>query len=495
MAIQELIWAGTELSLQSAIEADESKTVRLSAGTYPEDQNPDEPRLLEVSDGVALIAIKGPLNNDSGFWNEMYGMTGYPEIRDALIGAAQDASVEHIVLDVDSGGGAVSGVEDTAKLIRTVNSIKPVTAYCDGTMCSAAYWLASAAGEVYSGRTAVVGSIGVLSRHMERSEQLKMNGIGATVVRAGKYKALANGIEKLTADGKQQIQQVVDAAYSVFLESVASMRGKSVAYVDDNMAQGREFVGQGAVDVGLTDGITSFDKLLSGIRDGLPSNKGMLQNRGKSGNGFTGTSTTTLNEDTTMGKKALTEQDIAALAAGAAIVAQTDNKSEDPAENDAAAVVDAGAEASVAEAPEIEAESATVEVVAEAAKVDTLQASVQLLTAQVVAKDAALLEAGIKAAKLEEQLAEAKASHDPLLAIAAKSVGNMMVALGGSAVAAEGLSAQALLAEHARLSEQFQKKYPVGGVAAVQGEAEAKSTQMDPRQKARVNAARYQSKK
>lgn len=496
MAIQELIWAGTEFSLRAAIEADDSRSARLSAGTYPDDHEQEEPRLLEVSDGVAVISIKGPLNNEAGFWNELFGMTGYPEIRDALISAAQDASVEHILLDVDSGGGAVSGVEDTAKLIRTVNGIKPVTAYCDGTMCSAAYWLASAAGSIYSGKTAVVGSIGILSTHMERSEQLKMNGIGATIVRAGKYKALANSVEKLTADGKQQIQQVVDAAYSVFLESVASMRGKSVAYVDENMAQGREFVGQGAVDVGLTDGITSFDNLLSSIRDGLPSTNGMLQNRGKSGNGLAGTGTTTLNEDTTMAKKALTEQDVAALAAGAAIAAQADNKSEDTIENDAQAPVDAGAETAQADANHEEGAGEKKEEAlnAEVAKVDTLQASVQLLTAQVAAKDAALLEAGIKLSKLEEQLAEAQATHAPLLAIAAKSVGNLMVALGGSAVAAEGMGAVALLAEHDRLSEQFQKKYPVGGVAAVQGEAQTKETQIDPRHKARVNAVRFQPK-
>jgi len=467
MAIQELIWAGTEQSLQAALDADEGKTARMSAGTYPEDEDDeDKPRLLEVTDGVAMISIKGPLNNSDDFWNEYCGMTGYPEIRAALIHAVQDESVEHIVLDIDSGGGAVSGVEDTAKLIRTINGLKPVTAYCDGTMCSAAYWLGSAAGTVYSGKTAVVGSIGVLSTHMERSEQLKMNGIGATIVRAGKFKALANGIEKLSADGKKQIQQVVDAAYGVFLDSVASMRGKSAAYVDENMAQGREFVGQGAVDVGLTDGITSFDKLLSSIRDSLPSAKGMLQNRGNSGNGFTGTSTTTLKGDTTMAKQALTEQDIAALAAGAASTTATNASTDNAAtEGDTSegGNTDAGVEGQGEQSASTEAQG----VQADTQKVDTLNATIQLLNSQVSTKDAAILEAGIKISKLEEGIAEAKATHGPLLAIATKSVGNMMVALGGSAVALEGLSAVAVLAEHDRLVPLFQKKYPVGGVAAV----------------------------
>lgn len=493
MAIQELIWAGTEQTLLAAVQADDGKTARLSAGMHPsDDEDEDKPRLLEVSDGIGIISIKGSLNNDDGWWNEMFGMTGYPEIRDALVSAVKDASVEHILLDIDSGGGAVSGAEDTAKLIRTINGVKPVTAFTDGTMASAAYWLGSAAGKVYSGKTAVVGSIGVISTHMERSEQLKMNGIGATVIRAGKFKALANGIEKLSAEGERQIQQVVDAAYGVFLESVSSMRGKSVDYVDANMAQGREFVGKAAADVGLTDGITSFDMLLSDISNNLPSRNSLLQNRGNSGSGLKGSATEKLNEETTMSKKALTEKDIAAIAAGAATAAAASVEADAAAQEQAAEA--AGAASAGAE--EHQAEAAAEDRAAEAAagepeKVDTLNATVQFMTSQIVAKDAALLEANVKIAKLEEIVAEAKASHDPMLAIARASVGNLMVALGGSAVAAEGMNAQAVVAEHARLSEQFKKKYPVGGVSAVQGDASTKETQIDPRHKARVAAVRF----
>lgn len=179
-----------------------------------------------------------------------------------------------------------------------------------------------------------------------------------------------------------------------------------------------------------------------------------------------------------MAKKALTEQDVAALAAGAAIEANVE-----------APVVEAVADVV---APVVEAVAEVVEAEASTQNVDTTSATVQLLSAQLKEKDEALLQAGIKLAKLEEFKAEAEATHGPLLAIAAKSLGNMHVALGGSAVSVEGMGAAAVLAEHARMTEQFQSKFKVGGVAAVQGDAATTQTQIDPRHMARVNAARHQ---
>ena len=56
---QENVWAGTEASLKAALEAEEGATQRLAAGNYTQEQEQELPRLLEISDGVAVISIKG----------------------------------------------------------------------------------------------------------------------------------------------------------------------------------------------------------------------------------------------------------------------------------------------------------------------------------------------------------------------------------------------------------------------------------------------------
>ena len=92
---EEKVWAGTEASLHAALEAEETRATRMAAGDRSPNQDRDVSRLLSVDDdGVATINIKGSLNNDADSdWNEWQGMTGYPEIREAMISAATDTSV------------------------------------------------------------------------------------------------------------------------------------------------------------------------------------------------------------------------------------------------------------------------------------------------------------------------------------------------------------------------------------------------------------------
>lgn len=500
MIKEERTWAGSETSLQAALEAETSYQAKLSAGAAMDDNEEEDcPRLLSVQDGLATIEIKGPLVNSDSDWLEWFGLVGYGEIRDAMLAAANDPDVKQILLDIDSGGGAVSGCDDTARLIRLVNDrVKPVTAFTDGNMCSAAYWLGCSAGEVYSGKASLVGSIGIISTFREYSEANKMAGIGVTVLRAGKHKALANPNEKLTDAARAQIQKVLDAAYGVFVDHVANMRGRSYDYADKTMADGQEFIGQAAVDVGLTDGVTTFDTLITDLQKKvLDSEQKVFNNTSSTKLGVYGKSSEANNGEQEMAKRALTEADIAAMAAGAPVAAAASTEPVVTSEENQNGVQDEGAQASqVAEGEQATAQietSASAEgaVVEDVAK---LHASVQLLNEQLAAKDAALLKANVDLSKTQEALAAATSAHAPMLDIVAQSISNMSIAIGGPAYTLSGQDAANVLAEHTRISEQFKSKFHVGGVAAVSGEAAETTAAVSPRHMARVSAARFQPK-
>ena len=330
-----------------------------------------------------------------------------------------------------------------------------------------------------------MGSIGVIATHKEYSEAYKKEGVGVTVVRAGKFKALANSNEKLTEAGKAQLQKIVDASYEIFVDHVAAMRGKSYEYADKTMADGQEFIGQASVDVGLVDAVKTFDALITDLKgDSVAQSTNLMDNRNNDRFKLSGSTSTELSGDANMAKKALTEADIAALAAGVQVTAAPEPAVEAPADNAAAensAAVEVGS-------VEQTSQSVAVEPVVEDAKT---VATVQLLTSQIQERDASLLAAGIKVAKLEEQVAEMAATSAPLVEIAAQAISNMRIAMRGSAYSAEGVGPVAVLAEYKSVSEQFKKQFPVGGVAAVSGDAPAEKTQVDPRHLARVNAVRF----
>jgi len=475
--LQDTLWAGTEPSLHAFRAAAEGIATKMSAGMFPEDEDDEKdlPSLLSVSNGIGTVSIHGALTNTDSPWNQMFGITSYNEIREALMYAAAAEDVNAIVLDINSGGGAVSGVDDAAKLISMIDkNVKPVVSYTDGAMASAAYWLGSSAREVYASNVAVVGSIGVLTTHTEHSKRLKEEGVGVTVIRSGKYKALANGVEPLSSDARAQIQSQLDVVYQIFLGHVANARGKSLDYADANMAQGREFIGQQALGASLVDGIESFDSLMSKLqkRFGTSATQGS-------------TSGTTFTQGTpTMKKHAMTEPVLAAIAAGIPVEAATQVEGQ-------TAAVEQSAEGEGVAAVETEAAAAPVE---ESPKADA--SLVAYLQGEVKAKSDALIEAQIEARDLKNKLAGMEATHTGLVDIVGRSLNQMRIALGGSATDLTGMDAAVVLAEHARVSADFKASFKAGGVAAVDTTQPQESGQgpVDALTQARLAAVRFTSK-
>ena len=186
-----------------------------------------------------------------------------------------------------------------------------------------------------------------------------------------------------------------------------------------------------------------------------------------------------------MAKKALTEADIAALASGAQVTAEA--KTEVDAVTEPAPAAESSAAEQVGSEDQTSQNAEQVQVTEDV----KTSATVQLLASQIQERDASLLAAGIKSAKLEEQIAEMAATSAPLVDIAVQAISNMRIAMRGSAYSAEGIGPVAVLAEYKSVSEQFKKQFPVGGVAAVSSEAPAEKTHADPRHLARVNAVRF----
>lgn len=447
-------WAGTAESFQFALEANAKAMESAIADDFQSES------LLTVDGSVGVVHIHGPLIDGNAGFLSMFGVTGYNDIREALVEAVSNPKIKTIMLDVNSGGGQVAGVDDLSAFIKQVSAIKPVTTFADGMMASAAYWLGSAGSHITSSQTAVVGSIGVLTRHTEYSQADAKDGVKTTIIRAGKYKALANSVEPLSADARAEIQSQVNDIYDIFIGRVADNRGTSTVVADTQMGQGREFLGKRALTAGLVDDIGTYESALGKARAmaGLieqsnPTSKGGSKQEGQ----------------TQMKKKAtLNEQQLAAVASGASVEAVLQAAQEAAAAALEAAEAGPGDE-SEEQGSEAPAEEAPAEQPDAAAERPDL---VAYLKGDIAAKDAALIDAKVKISQLEASITEMKATHEGLLAIARDSVGKMKVALGGSAEAAAAMSASEILAAHSEVSTVFKSKFKVGGVAATAPTAE-----------------------
>lgn len=216
-----------------------------------------------VQDGVALISIDGVIAKKMNLFTRISGGASTQMLVSSIDKARQDPNVKSALLIIDSPGGTVDGTSDAADAVRRFRDDKPIVALADGLMASAAYWIGSAATAVYAANaTTAVGSIGVVTAHVDISEYEKKIGIKTTEIYAGKFKRIASDRAPLSEEGRATIQDHVDYLYSIVVEAVAKNRGASVEAVLANMADGRIFVGQRAVEAGLVDGVSTQSALM-----------------------------------------------------------------------------------------------------------------------------------------------------------------------------------------------------------------------------------------
>lgn len=213
----------------------------------------------EIRDGVAIIPIAGSLSKRKTFFSWLFGGSTYADIAERFTAALEDADVQGILLDIDSPGGTVNGVEAVGDLIFNARGTKPIVAFGNGMMTSAAYWLGSAADTVIAESTTDVGSIGVLMVHIDYSVMDAKAGVKITYLSAGKYKALGNDAEPLSQEARDQFQAELDYLYSIFVNTISRNRDVEIEDVLSRMADGKIFIGQQAQDAGLIDKVGNLD--------------------------------------------------------------------------------------------------------------------------------------------------------------------------------------------------------------------------------------------
>lgn len=217
---------------------------------------------------VAVIPIYGVIMPRATMFSDISGGTALTRFSAALAEAANDPQIESILLDIDSPGGSVSLVPETAAMIRQARTKKAVVAVANTMAGSAAYYLAAQADEIVVTPSGAVGSIGVYAAHEDFSAFDEKLGVKTTLISAGKYKVEGNEYEPLSEEARAAIQEQVDTFYGMFVADVAKGRGVPVADVRDGYGEGRMVLAKQAVTAGMADRVDTFDGTVSRLMAG-----------------------------------------------------------------------------------------------------------------------------------------------------------------------------------------------------------------------------------
>lgn len=231
---------------------------------------PPEPPGPAFQEGVLVLPVHGMLAQRANLMTHVSGAMSTSMLGKAVTAAAEDPAIKAILLDVDSPGGSVFGLQEAAERIYQARKAKPIVAVANATAASGAYWLASQAGQFLMTPSGQVGSIGILAAHYDRSRQAEIQGVKQTILSAGKYKAEGHDQGPLDDPAKAALQQKLDQYYDRFLRDVGRGRGVSPKLVREGFGEGRTLGARDAVASGMVDGISTLEGALDSLVKGLP---------------------------------------------------------------------------------------------------------------------------------------------------------------------------------------------------------------------------------
>lgn len=223
--------------------------------------------LAGVRDGVAIIQVVGPIFPRANLFTWLSGATSIQVLAKDFTTALENPRVGGIVLEIDSPGGEVTGVNEFAAMVRAGRSVKPIVAYVQGLAASAAYWIASAAGRIVMDATAEAGSIGVVCAWQDTRGKDEKAGIKTIEIVSSQSPNKRPDIA--TDEGRAQIQKIVDDLADVFVKAVSDNRNVPVGRVLGDFGQGGMKVGQYAVKTGMADSLGSFEGVIAQMKEDI----------------------------------------------------------------------------------------------------------------------------------------------------------------------------------------------------------------------------------
>jgi len=233
---------------------------------------PQDISFVSINDYAATVALRGTgkgkiaiiyANGDIEMGKGSNDAIASDDYRKLLQEIKNDASIDAVVLRVNSPGGSALASDIIWREIELLKKEKPVVVSMGNYAASGGYYIASGADSILADANTITGSIGVFSV-IPNIEGFMKNKLGITFdrVKTSQYADVPSTTRTMNATEERFMQSSVDSVYASFKSRVAQGRKRSIEYVD-SIAQGRVWIGSDAVKVGLVDRIGNLNDAIA----------------------------------------------------------------------------------------------------------------------------------------------------------------------------------------------------------------------------------------
>jgi protease-4 len=210
---------------------------------------------LFVFDKIAVIDVDGLMINRQKSGLLRQGDNPVSLFVEKLDKASKDRYVKAVVLRLNSPGGTVGAADMMYHKLQEFKekSGKPVVACFLDVAASGAYYLACGCDGIVAQPSTVTGSIGTIVQTISFAGTMEKLGIKAVAIKSGELKDLASPLHDLSEEERQVLQGIVTQFYEQFLEVVDEGRDELTGQKLLEVADGRVFTAQKALEEGLID--------------------------------------------------------------------------------------------------------------------------------------------------------------------------------------------------------------------------------------------------
>ncbi|MCO4811518.1 MAG: protease SohB [Gammaproteobacteria bacterium] len=168
---------------------------------------------------------------------------------------------DEVIVRLENHGGMVHehGLA-ASQLSRIRDHDIPLVVCVDKVAASGGYLMACVASKIYAAPFAIIGSIGVLAQLPNFNRLLDSHGVDFEQITAGKHKRTVTMFGKNTDEDRAKLKEELEDVHALFKDAIAKYRTELDL---DKVATGEYWYGTRALDLGLTDEISTSDELLS----------------------------------------------------------------------------------------------------------------------------------------------------------------------------------------------------------------------------------------
>ena len=175
-----------------------------------------------------------------------------------------DDDVKAVVLRINSGGGSAYASEQLWYSIKNLKAKKPVVVSMGGMAASGGYYMSCNANKIIAEPTTLTGSIGIFGMFPDFSGLLTEKlGVKFDEVKTNDNSTFGASLARPFSEEEMSYLNVyIDRGYKLFRQRVADGRKMSVEQIE-KVAQGRVWLGQDALKIGLVDKLGTLKDAVS----------------------------------------------------------------------------------------------------------------------------------------------------------------------------------------------------------------------------------------